>query len=110
VGALVFFWFAVLPVWRVCAAVDRCAASNPKYFARSSAAEVEELGGREEAARLLTLYFRLPDSLSRNKVVATQMLESCGGAGVPTLIRLTKHDDAEVRCYSSSICVRVNTT
>jgi len=55
---------------------------------------ISELGGRQRAAKSLTLYLRMPASWAPHRDSAVALLGSCGPHGVAEILRVLKTDDS----------------
>ncbi len=64
---------------------------------------VDELGGPDNAHRLLRRYLRLPSSWTSNRQRAVTCLGDCGKTAMSTLLILTKDPDRKVRTEAAAM-------
>jgi len=108
----VLCWTVVVPVWQVkreLAEAEKEAtvgyvinnsksASPDIYFGVSEPAiTIDRLGGSREAARKISLYLRMPKWVATDRKAALEMLYSCKGQAVPTLVVLSGDEDKAIR-------------
>ena len=88
-----FCWRWALPAARARVVVARCHADAKEDYRKA----VRELGGPEEAAGKLGLYFSLPGRLAPHRLTAARMLDACEEHALVLLMRLRQDPDWEVR-------------
>jgi hypothetical protein len=101
--ALGLAWFVaavVVPVWQVHRSIDRCWADRGSDLPML---EVEHLGGQQEAAKRVAVWWSLPKRLRPHEVGTVRILSRCGPYGVPKLITVLEDEraDPEARGYAA---------
>jgi HEAT repeat protein len=104
-----FCWAVVVPVFRVrsllrqlSVALDREESAairgvKTRLPLPSNRELIADLGGPAEAARAISMYLRLPESLAGERLLAAELLGFCGAQALPELRRLLDDPDLFVQ-------------